>query len=123
MDVPVIVVGEPSLWRAIGFSLVAIVAVTWVWRVLDWVWFSPRRKERILRQQGFKGNSYTLMRLMFGDIKENSMVYAEALGKAINIHDPAAPRVMPFVHKTLQQYGMMNYFNFVVCFLFQGFLQ
>ncbi|KAL0326676.1 UNVERIFIED_CONTAM: Secologanin synthase [Sesamum angustifolium] len=118
MDAPVIDVGgEKSLWRLIGLSLVAIVALGWAWRVMEWVWFSPRRKERMLRQQGFKGNSYTLMRLLFGDIKENSMVYAEALGKAINIHDPAAPRVMPFVHKTLHKYGIY------IQLFFQGFLQ
>ncbi|KAL2545470.1 Cytochrome [Forsythia ovata] len=101
--------GEKKIWNSIAIPMLTIIIVTVGWRILNWLWITPRKKERMLKQQGFKGNSYTFMRLLFGDTKENSMVYAEALGKAINIHDEAVPRVMPFVHKTIEKYGKQSF--------------
>ncbi|KAL2506271.1 Cytochrome [Abeliophyllum distichum] len=97
---------EKYLWSSVLFTLVFVI---WGWRIFDWIWLKPRKKERILRQQGFKGNSYTLMKVLFGDVKENSIEYAEALQKTINIDDVTVPRVMPFVHKTIERYGKMSF--------------
>lgn len=47
--------------------LVAVVLMVWAWRVLKWAWFVPKKLEKKLREQGFKGNSY---RLLVGDVKE-----------------------------------------------------
>ncbi|CAI9785028.1 unnamed protein product [Fraxinus pennsylvanica] len=70
------------------------------------------KKEMILRQQGFKGNSYTFRRLLFGDAKENAKVYEEALSRSINVRDEtqAVPRIVPFIHKTIEKYGDKSFF-------------
>ncbi|KAH7512766.1 hypothetical protein FEM48_Zijuj12G0125100 [Ziziphus jujuba var. spinosa] len=41
---------------AVYVGLVSIV-IALAWRVLNWVWFRPKRLERFLRQQGLSGNS------------------------------------------------------------------
>ncbi|KAL2522429.1 Cytochrome [Forsythia ovata] len=94
---------EKYLWSSVLFTIVFVI---WGWRIFNWIWLKPKKKERFLRQQGFKGNSYTLMKVLFGDVKENSIEYAEALQKTINIDDETVPRFMPFVHKTIERYGM-----------------
>lgn len=77
------------------------------WKILNWLWLTPMKKEMILRQQGFRGNSYNFRRLLFGDAEENAKVYEEALSRSINVRDEtqAAHRILPFVHKTIEKYG------------------
>ncbi|GMN27648.1 hypothetical protein TIFTF001_050478 [Ficus carica] len=81
--------------------VLAIIITTWAWRVVNWVWVRPRRIEKCLRKQGFKGNSY---RLLFGDLKENFSVTKEARSKPINLSDDIATRVVPFVLRTVHTY-------------------
>ncbi|CAA2966888.1 cytochrome P450 CYP72A219-like [Olea europaea subsp. europaea] len=97
---------EKNIWSSMLFITAFLILG---WRIMDRIWLKPKKKERMLKQQGFKGNPYTLTRLLFGDVKENSVEYAEALRKTINIHDEAVPRVMPFVHKTIEKYGKMSF--------------
>ncbi|KAL0290571.1 UNVERIFIED_CONTAM: cytochrome [Sesamum calycinum] len=54
------------------------VALVYAWRILNWVWLRPRKLEKILRQQGFKGNSY---KLFFGDFNEMKTMTKEAKSK------------------------------------------
>uniref|UniRef100_A0A2K1YI30 Cytochrome P450 n=1 Tax=Populus trichocarpa TaxID=3694 RepID=A0A2K1YI30_POPTR len=61
-------------------SIVYVAVLRWAWRVLNWVWFRPKKVERCLRQQGFAGKPY---RLLFGDWKENSDMLKEARTKPI----------------------------------------
>ncbi|KAM3204173.1 hypothetical protein P3L10_027582 [Capsicum annuum] len=59
--------------------------------------------EKCLRQQGFNGNCY---KLLFGDTKEMMKMGKESLSKPIEFsHDMIWPRVMPFFHKTINNYG------------------
>ncbi|XP_030492227.2 cytochrome P450 CYP72A219 [Cannabis sativa] len=84
-------------------SLVGIlIAVTWIWRVVDWVWLRPKRLEKGLRKQGFKGNPY---RFLFGDLKESSKLIKEATSKPINLSDDVNPRIFPFLDLTVKKYG------------------
>ncbi|KAH0989073.1 hypothetical protein GBA52_000556 [Prunus armeniaca] len=95
-------------------SCVAVLSVVWVsiviawaWRALNWVWLRPKKLERCLREQGFTGNSY---RLLFGDTKDSSMMLRQAQSKPMKLstsHD-IAPRVMPFVHQTVNTYGYVT---------------
>lgn len=88
------------------FSCAIILVLIWAWRILNWVWFKPKMLEKCLRQQGFKGNSY---KFLFGDVKEMMKMGKEALSKPIDFsHDMTWPRVMPFFHKTINNYGMYS---------------
>ncbi|PIN09027.1 Cytochrome P450 CYP4/CYP19/CYP26 subfamily [Handroanthus impetiginosus] len=83
-------------------SLLLTAVAVEAWRFLNWIWFQPKRMEKILRSQGLKGNSY---RFLFGDAKETALIYKESYSKPIGINDDIGPRVMPFISKTLETFG------------------
>ncbi|XP_062011788.1 cytochrome P450 72A397-like isoform X1 [Rosa rugosa] len=94
-------------WVALSLVFVSIV-VRWAWGVLDWLWLKPKKLERCLREQGLKGNSY---RLFYGDMKENSVMLAQAKSKPMNLsssHDIAS-RFIPFLDQTVKTYGIASY--------------
>lgn len=76
----------------------------WVWRLMNWVWLRPKKLERLLRSQGFTGNPY---RVLYGDLKEFSMMTKEANSKPISISDDIVPRVQPSLHHSCNKYGML----------------
>ncbi|CAA3015259.1 cytochrome P450 CYP72A219-like [Olea europaea subsp. europaea] len=80
----------------------AVVLLVYAWKVLNWVWFRPQKLEKCLRQQGLNGNSY---RFLFGDAKELVLTTIKAKSKPISFSNDIAPRVMPFFHKAVQNYG------------------
>lgn len=82
-----------------------VVLLVYGWKILNWVWFKPKKLENCLRQQGFGGNSY---RLLFGDLKELEMMTEEAKLKPIKFSNDIVPRVMSFYHKTVKNYGMFQ---------------
>jgi hypothetical protein len=86
-------------------SIVYVAVLRWAWRVLNWVWFRPKKVERCLRQQGFAGKPY---RLLFGDWKESSDMLKEARTKPIGLSDALLPRVMPFLHQLVKDYGIQH---------------
>ncbi|KAK6138713.1 hypothetical protein DH2020_027545 [Rehmannia glutinosa] len=93
------------MWKFAVISLLTIFVV-WLWQVFNWVWLEPRRIEKFLRKQGFKGNSY---KFLFGDTKEIAESYKEAHSKPLGLHDDIVPRVMPFVLKTINTYGKNSF--------------
>ncbi|KAH7512769.1 hypothetical protein FEM48_Zijuj12G0125400 [Ziziphus jujuba var. spinosa] len=84
---------------AVCVGLLSLVITTW--RVLNWVWFRPKKFESLLRQRGLCGNSY---RLVFGDLKEMSQMITEAKSKPMNLSHDIAPRVLSFIHQTVKTY-------------------
>ncbi|KAK7257108.1 hypothetical protein RIF29_30836 [Crotalaria pallida] len=90
----------------VGFCI-AFVVIILIRKALNWLWLSPKRLERCLREQGLKGNSYTLL---FGDIKAISMSLQKATSKPININDDIVSRVLPFQHQLVQNYGKNSFF-------------
>nr|UNP64213.1 aucubin synthase [Vitex agnus-castus] len=78
------------------------ILVVWAWKIFSWAWLEPRRMERFLRSQGLKGNSY---RFLLGDSREIADMYKEANSKPLGPYDDIAPRVMPFIEKTIKTYG------------------
>ncbi|KAA8524983.1 hypothetical protein F0562_011379 [Nyssa sinensis] len=80
----------------------AIVVVIWAWRVLNYVWLKPKKLEKCLREQGLNGSPY---KLLFGDLKEMAMMIEEAKSKPINLSDDIVPRIIPFIHKSIQTHG------------------
>ncbi|KAI3778608.1 hypothetical protein L2E82_07989 [Cichorium intybus] len=85
----------------LGVSFAAILLLT-TWRILDSLWFKPKKIEKSLRAQGLKGNSY---RFMFGDLKEMTQMTRQAKSKPIDLKDDIVPRALPFVHKSVAAYG------------------
>ncbi|XP_071703144.1 cytochrome P450 CYP72A219-like [Rutidosis leptorrhynchoides] len=91
-------------------ALVTFVLVLTTWRFLNLVWFKPKKIEKMLRDQGLKGNSYIFM---FGDTKEMARMTREAKSKPVHLNDCIVPRVLPFVHKYVTTHGKM-------CFVWMG---
>ncbi|XP_040988203.1 cytochrome P450 CYP72A219-like [Juglans microcarpa x Juglans regia] len=88
-------------------SILVIVVLRSAWRALRLVWLKPKKLEKCMREQGFGGNSY---RILFGDLKESSRVINEARSKPMNFTHDIAPRVIPFLHQSLKNYGK-NFFT------------
>lgn len=89
------------------YSLVAILfsifLVIWGWRMLNWAWFSPKKLEKCLREQGLRGTPY---KFMFGDMKESVKMDEEARSKPMNLTNDIVPRVLPFYRKAIKEHGM-----------------
>ncbi|KAI3704428.1 hypothetical protein L1987_74648 [Smallanthus sonchifolius] len=82
----------------------AIVVVLCAWKVVNMVWLRPKKLEKILKNQGFNGNKY---KLLFGDMKEMSMMFQQSKSKHINIDDgdEVLSHVVAFLHHSMQKHG------------------
>lgn len=83
----------------------ALLIVTVSWRILNWLWLKPKQLERQLRKQGFSGNRY---RILYGDMKESSKMAREAMSTPIGMSDDIVPRVQPFTHQTVKNFGIAS---------------
>ncbi|XP_075497911.1 cytochrome P450 CYP72A219-like [Primulina tabacum] len=79
----------------------------YAWRVVKAALIRPKRLEKLLRQQGLKGNSY---RFVNGDLKELRKVIQEAKSNPINPRDDIKPRVIAFHIETIKKYGKSSFF-------------
>uniref|UniRef100_A0A7N0TJM7 Cytochrome P450 n=1 Tax=Kalanchoe fedtschenkoi TaxID=63787 RepID=A0A7N0TJM7_KALFE len=83
--------------------LSCLLILTWAaYRVIDWLWLTPKRLERSLKRQGVKGRSY---RILYGDMKENKKMLQQVKSKPINLSENIVPRVLPYIHHCLHTYG------------------
>ncbi|KAL4575515.1 hypothetical protein LXL04_022361 [Taraxacum kok-saghyz] len=78
------------------------VAAILILTISNWLWFKPKKIEKLLRYQGLKGSPY---RFVLGDLKEIMQMSSEAKSKPMNLTHDIAPRVMPFFHKSVTAYG------------------
>lgn len=85
-------------------TLALVILVTWSWKIVNWIFFQPKKIERYLRGQGLKGNPY---RLWHGDLKDIKDINIQAQSKAINLHDNISSYVLPFEHHIIQKYGRL----------------
>ncbi|KVH95833.1 cytochrome P450 [Cynara cardunculus var. scolymus] len=92
-------------------AAMVVVVVVYAWRFFNWVWLNPKKKERCLRDQGLKGNSY---KLLYGDVKEIVKMMTEAYRKPINLTDDIIPRVLSFAHKSISIHGQETTANLLV---------
>lgn len=97
------------------FAVVPVLCVLllWAWQFFNWVWWKPRKIERLLKKQGLKGNPY---KTLVGDSKETSLMYEKAYSKPIGLDDDIVPRVMPNILHTIQKYGIPFFSIFHVLF-------
>ncbi|KAI3515630.1 hypothetical protein L1887_14531 [Cichorium endivia] len=81
----------------------------YVCKVLHWLWFEPKRKEKFLRDQGLNGTPY---KFLFGDLKE--IVQKESVTKLKTMYPThnIAPDVSPFFYKCVTTHGD-NYFTWM----------
>lgn len=90
-------------YATVVISLACVVVGVLTWRALNWIWLRPKRLEKCLKHQGFKGNSY---RLFFGDTKDRDRMLVEAQSKPMpQLSHDYLQRVLPFVHHTVKKYG------------------
>ncbi|KAG2372375.1 Cytochrome P450 [Vigna angularis] len=92
------------VWTRI-LILILILVLICTWRMLNWLWFTPKRLERLLREQGLQGNPYTLF---VGDTNEFVKMRTEAFSKPMNLfsHD-IVPRVFSFFHHSINTHGLL----------------
>ncbi|KAL9230037.1 hypothetical protein vseg_005431 [Gypsophila vaccaria] len=87
----------------VAFSLVTIFIVGWSWKIINWVYLKPKRLEKCLKKQGFKGNSY---RILYGDTKDIASMLEETTSKPMeHFTNDYFPRIFPFLYQTIQKYG------------------
>ncbi|KAH6783073.1 cytochrome p450 72c1 [Perilla frutescens var. hirtella] len=53
----------------------SIIVLIYALKFLNWIWIRPKKLEKLLRQQGFNGNSYTLL---YGDFTEIKLTAKES---------------------------------------------
>lgn len=90
-------------FKSIIFLVFVSLTLYWVYRILDWVWFKPKKLEKCLREQGFKGNPY---RLFLGDQYDSGKLIRQALTKPIGVEEDVKKRIVPHILKTVGTHGM-----------------
>ncbi|XP_061340191.1 cytochrome P450 72A68-like [Gastrolobium bilobum] len=89
-----------------GIIITVIVAVIWAWRMLNWFWLRPKRLERLLREQGLKGNPY---RVLVGDLMDIRKMQKEVMSKPINLSDDIVPRAFSHVQHSVNKHGKNSF--------------
>ncbi|KAK1410571.1 hypothetical protein QVD17_37108 [Tagetes erecta] len=82
----------------------ALAVALCAWEIVHMVWVRPKKLEKYLRSQGFNGNKY---KLLFGDMKELSIMFKQSKSKHISIdnEDEVLPHIAAYNHHCLQKYG------------------
>ncbi|KAL8139695.1 hypothetical protein V2J09_005716 [Rumex salicifolius] len=88
------------IWIALTIACVWV--LTWGWRALNWVYLRPRKLERLLRQQGLRGNSY---KLLFGDMIDSIRMKNEARSKPMEYSNDILSYVDPHFNDSLKNHG------------------
>nr|XP_027064584.1 cytochrome P450 CYP72A219-like [Coffea arabica] len=91
---------------AVLSSCILLLILVLAWKVFNQVWLTPKKLEKRLKEQGFRGNPY---KLLYGDFKEISTLFKEALSKPINLTDDFVPRVIPHFYAATKKYGKHTY--------------
>ncbi|XP_020251989.1 cytochrome P450 CYP72A219-like [Asparagus officinalis] len=90
---------------AAAFSLLSALFLYLTFRAYRSLWWKPKKLEKLLWQQGIKGNPY---RVLYGDMKEEMRAFREAWSRPMDgLHHRIVPRVVSFMHQTVQKYGKM----------------
>lgn len=93
---------EAAAYQILAAAL-ALTALIYTWKLLNWAYITPKRLGEALTRQGFRGNSY---KLVYGDLKEIMQSVMDARNSPIHIDDDIKRRVSPFLLNTIHKYGM-----------------
>ncbi|XP_058779452.1 cytochrome P450 72A68-like [Vicia villosa] len=86
----------------IVFTILTTLALTLLWKILNKLWLKPKKLEKVLREQGLKGNSY---RFLVGDIIDILKSRKEATSKPMNLSDDIVPRVFSYFQQSAIKHG------------------
>ncbi|KAF6985749.1 hypothetical protein CFC21_003573 [Triticum aestivum] len=98
---------SPAALSVLSWICGGLVAAVLLWqaaRLLDQLWWRPRRLERALRAQGLPGTRY---RFLLGDVNDYArQTKAASSGPPMppRCHN-VGPRAMPFLYSTIQEHG------------------
>ncbi|KAJ0537803.1 putative secologanin synthase [Helianthus annuus] len=90
----------------VAISIVVVVIVRWGWKLLNWVWLKPKKLEKWLRDEGYKGNPY---KLLVGDIIEFATIMKEGKSKPIPVTHDITSYALPFDHHIISKFGIHQY--------------
>ncbi|KAL8046727.1 hypothetical protein ABFX02_08G192809 [Erythranthe guttata] len=84
-------------------SILVAASVTWAVKLLNWVWFRPRKLEKFLREQGLNGKPY---RPFLGDLKDYvTAAKSERRRRTIKLSDDIIPHLFTYYHEIINKYG------------------
>ncbi|KAL2247423.1 UNVERIFIED_CONTAM: Cytochrome [Sesamum indicum] len=87
-------------------SIITLVSTTLVVKLLNWVWFRPKKLEKLLRKQGLSGNPY---RLFLGDMQDFGNVMKTEQPKTLKLSDDLPPHILPYYHNIIHKYGKHSF--------------
>ncbi|KAK6132446.1 hypothetical protein DH2020_033823 [Rehmannia glutinosa] len=91
-------------------SIVVAASITWALKLLNWLWFKPRKLEKLLREQGLNGNPY---RPFLGDLKDLIRVKKATQQRSIKImSDDIIQQIFAYYHQTVTKYGQNSFIWF-----------
>ncbi|KAK4752968.1 hypothetical protein SAY87_021766 [Trapa incisa] len=96
----------PATIGSIGIGILVLVALAAATecarRAMNWLWVTPKKLEKLLREQGLKGTPY---RFPFGDLTETKRMMKEMRSRPIGLFDDPVPRISPFEFQSVNAYG------------------
>ncbi|WOH03060.1 hypothetical protein DCAR_0522451 [Daucus carota subsp. sativus] len=90
----------------IAISIAVITVIGIFYRVLNWVWLRPRKLEKYLKEQGFKGNAY---RLVLGDMGEYASMIKQEQPRQIKFSENVSLHALPYAHHIINKFGKNSY--------------
>ncbi|KAI7729667.1 hypothetical protein M8C21_015760 [Ambrosia artemisiifolia] len=90
----------------VTITIVAIVIMRWGWKLVNWVWLKPKKLEKWLRDEGYKGNPY---KLLMGDMVELATMVKEGKSKPIPVTHDISSYALPFDHHIISKYGEKSF--------------
>ncbi|KAL5997481.1 hypothetical protein ACLOJK_008411 [Asimina triloba] len=96
--------GEGEMEAVVGSFLVicGFFILSLLWKAFNYAWLTPKRLERELRKQGIHGPPY---KSLSGNLIDNARAMMEARTKPMELSHRIVPRVLPFIHQTMANYG------------------
>ncbi|XP_028796133.1 cytochrome P450 72A68-like [Neltuma alba] len=91
----------------VAVAVIVVIGGGWVWKMAKWVWFTPRKLERRLREQGLKADPY---RFWVGDLTRMTKMQKEAISSPLPpySHD-LVPSVFSYVHHVVNKHGKNSF--------------
>ncbi|PIA26873.1 hypothetical protein AQUCO_08600025v1 [Aquilegia coerulea] len=91
------------------FAIFGVVLISLAWKAYNWSWLKPKKMEKYLTEQGLQGSNY---KFLYGDIKEIQRLTKEERSKRMENSHQIVPRILPYFHQMVQQYGKLSYIWF-----------
>ncbi|WJX67966.1 hypothetical protein P8452_52382 [Trifolium repens] len=93
------------------FLIVVPLVLLWGWKLLNWLWLTPKRQEKVLRAQGLQGNPY---KVLVGDTKEMIKLMMEnakspIFTNSLSNDKDVTPHVFTFIHHIFHKFGKNSF--------------